>query len=293
LARAAGRASNQDSTCAALPFSAAILAAGEVELFAQDGEQTGGRIGVNRATRSIHVQLGDSRHAIPSRLKSTAKSGLHRIFYYPFYHKSPGGAAGDLRVAEDSEMEYIPRWIQSQKQEENMRKLLICMCAVLLIAAAASAQGKVDSQLKCGKPSPQNSIDVGDKPNHAYSIAHFSCTYTKGEFDGVKNKDGAGTQFDEVTSDASRYHGYYMENEANGDAIHYSYEGKATLKGGKFVSGDHKWTAIRGTGKFAGIKASGTCKGTGNPDGGVAWTCDGTYTLKAAPAKAAAPKKKM
>jgi hypothetical protein len=203
------------------------------------------------------------------------------------------GLPGILRVAENSEVEYILRGIPITKQEENMRKLLLCLCAVLLIAAAASAQNKVDSQLKCDKPSPQHNIDVGDKPNHAYSIAHFSCTYSKGEIGGVKDKDGVGVQFDEVTADASRFHGYFLEKMANGDSIHYSYEGTANMKNGQFVSGNDKWTVIRGTGKFAGIKASGTCKGTGNPDGGVAWTCDGTYTLKAAPAKAAAPKKKM
>ncbi len=173
-----------------------------------------------------------------------------------------------------------------------MRKLLLCLCAVLLIASAASAQDKVDSQFKCDKPSVQHNIDVGDKPNHAYSIAHFSCTATKGEIGGIKEKDGAGVQFDEVTADSSRFHGYFLENMGNGDTIHYSYEGTATMKNGQFVSGTDKWKAIRGTGKFAGIKASGSCSGTGGADGGVVWSCDGTYTLKpAAPAKAAAPKK--
>jgi hypothetical protein len=175
-----------------------------------------------------------------------------------------------------------------------MRKLLLSLAVVLLIAATAGAQGKIDSQLKCDKPSAQHSLDVGDKPNHAFSIAHFSCIFSKGEIGGVKDKDGAGTQFDEVTSDSSRYHGYFVENLANGDTIHYSYEGTATMKNSQFASGTHKWKAVRGTGKFAGIKASGSCNGTGAADGSVVWSCDGTYTLKpAAPAKAAAPKKKM
>jgi hypothetical protein len=36
---------------------------------------------------------------------------------------------------------------------------------------------------------------------------------------------------------------------------------------------------VNGTGKFKGIKASGTCKGTGTPEGGMSLACDGTYSL--------------
>ncbi len=175
-----------------------------------------------------------------------------------------------------------------------MRKVLICLCAALLITAAASAQDKVDSGFKCEKPATQHSIDVGDKPVHAYAIARFSCTATKGEIGGVKDKDGAGTQFDEVTADSSRYIGYFVENMSNGDTVTYRYAGTATLNKGQFESGSHKWTATRGTGKFSGIKGSGSCNGKGGADGTVVWSCDGTYELKsAASGKGAAPKKKM
>jgi hypothetical protein len=40
-----------------------------------------------------------------------------------------------------------------------------------------------------------------------------------------------------------------------------------------------KWQAVSGTGKFQGIKASGTCAGTGTPEGGSTLACTGTYTL--------------
>jgi hypothetical protein len=40
-----------------------------------------------------------------------------------------------------------------------------------------------------------------------------------------------------------------------------------------------KWQAVSGTGKFKGIKASGTCTGTGTPEGGSTLACTGTYTL--------------
>ena len=66
---------------------------------------------------------------------------------------------------------------------------------------------------------------------------------------------------------------------ANGDKIHFTYQTTATIKNGQMQSGSDKWQAIGGTGKFKGIKASGTCKGTGSADGTSNWSCSGTYTL--------------
>jgi hypothetical protein len=48
LARTPGRAADQDRACAALPFSAAVFCAGEAELVAQNGEEAGIGIGVDR-----------------------------------------------------------------------------------------------------------------------------------------------------------------------------------------------------------------------------------------------------
>ena len=160
-----------------------------------------------------------------------------------------------------------------------MRKSVFSICMVCLCASFALAQGKVANEWKCAKPAMQHSVEVGDQPNHAYSISQTKCAATKGEIGGVKEKEGTGTDFIEVTGNNSSGHGVFVETMANGDKINYTYTASGTMKNAQMASGTNKWQASGATGKFKGIKASGTCKGTGNPDGSITWTCSGTYSL--------------
>ena len=160
-----------------------------------------------------------------------------------------------------------------------MRKPVLVVGLVCLCATVALAQGKVANGWACGKPAMAHSIEVGDQPNHAYSIGQIKCTATKGEIAGVKEKEGTGTEFAEVTGNSSSGHGVFVETMANGDKIHFTYQTTATIKNGQMQSGTNKWQATSGAGKFKGIKGSGTCTGTGNADGSTTWTCTGTYSL--------------
>jgi hypothetical protein len=160
-----------------------------------------------------------------------------------------------------------------------MRKLMIAGVFLCLSATLALAQGKVENGWACEKASDTHSIAVGDQENHSYTIAQFKCTSTKGEIEGVKEKEGTGTEFAEVMGSDSSGHGIFVETMANGDMIHFKYETKATWKDGQMESGSNKWWATGGTGKFKGIKGHGTCSGKGNPDGSSSFTCSGTYTM--------------
>ena len=160
-----------------------------------------------------------------------------------------------------------------------MCKPVLVLCLVCLCATVVLAQGKVDNGWACGKPAMANSIEVGDQPNHAYAIDQIKCTSTKGEIAGVKEKEGTGTEFAEVTGNSSKGHGVFVETMANGDKIHFTYQTTATIKNGQMQTGSDKWQATGGTGKFKGIKARGTCTGTGNADGSTTWACTGTYSL--------------
>ena len=151
---------------------------------------------------------------------------------------------------------------------------LVCLCATV-----ALAQGKVANGWACGKPAMANSIEVGDQPNHAYAIDQIKCTSIKGEIAGVKEKEGTSTEFAEITGNSSKGHGIFVETMANGDKITFTIQPTVTIKDGQMQSGSDKWQATGGTGKFKGIKGSGTCKGTGSADGSSNWTCGGTYTL--------------
>lgn len=160
-----------------------------------------------------------------------------------------------------------------------MRKLWLVLCAVCLLSSAGLAQMKLDNQWKCAKASNQHSIDIGDKPGHAYSVDQINCTATKGEFDGVKRKSGVGTEFLEVNGDKFTGHGEFVETMANGDKNFYSYQMSGTLKNGALQAATDKWTMREGGGKMKGGKASGSCKGAGNPDGSTTWDCTGDYTV--------------
>jgi hypothetical protein len=160
-----------------------------------------------------------------------------------------------------------------------MRKPVLVLGLVCLCSPVALAQGKVENGWACGKPAMVNSIEVGDQPNHAYSIDQIKCTSTKGEIAGVKEKEGTGTEFAEITGNSSSGHGVFVETMANGDNIHFTYQIAGAIKNGQMQSGSNKWQATGGTGKFKGINGSGTCTGTGNADGSTTWTCTGTYSL--------------
>ena len=160
-----------------------------------------------------------------------------------------------------------------------MRSLFLLACALSLSASLVLAQGKVDSQWNCGKPTDSHSIDVGDQTGHAYAIAQITCTAVKGEIEGVKEKEGTGTEFDDVKGNKVKFHGVFVETLANGDKLHISYQGTSTMEKGQFQSASDEWTITNGTGKLKGAKGKGTCKGRGNADGSSTFDCAGDYTL--------------
>ena len=161
-----------------------------------------------------------------------------------------------------------------------MRKFAFAVTLLFLGCSSAWGQTKSSGTAACGKPSVQHAIPVGDRPDHSFSISQTKCNWTKPmTIQGVKNKEGMATQFDEISGNTSRYHGYWVDTMADGDKGYYTYKGTATLKNGMLVSvDDDRWTLAGGTGKLKGLKASGTCKGKGSPDGSATWECEGTYT---------------
>src|SRR5215475_10313748 len=70
--RAVRRTVNEDGARAALAFAAAVFGAGEIELFAKNGEQRGLRIGINPAGTAIDEQAGNSCHEASLRVPEEA-----------------------------------------------------------------------------------------------------------------------------------------------------------------------------------------------------------------------------
>ena len=62
VAGTGGRAINQNRASAALPFTAAVFAAGEAEIITQNAEESAFAIGIDINGFSIHLKLSNTRH---------------------------------------------------------------------------------------------------------------------------------------------------------------------------------------------------------------------------------------
>ena len=157
-----------------------------------------------------------------------------------------------------------------------MRKLLFVAFSLLVFASAAMAQNRVDTKWHCPKPSADHSFAVGDVADHSYMILQGTCTATSSD-SGFAEKTGDYTEFREMWKASFSLHGRFSATMDNGDKVYYTYQGSASTDITKPAS--NKWKIHRGTGKYKGIKGSGTCSGTRHADGSSEWECTGTYSL--------------
>ncbi len=161
----------------------------------------------------------------------------------------------------------------------SFRTVLVLLFVVSL-ATAAGAQTKISGTNHCAKPDPQTAVQVGDSPNHAFSLGQTKCSWTKPwEIAGVAGKEGVGTFSGEITGNTFRFHAYYVDEMANGDKAYYRYQGTTTLKDGMAQTEQGTWSLIRGTGKLKGVKGKGTFKGKAGADGTMTYEVEGEYEL--------------
>ena len=144
-----------------------------------------------------------------------------------------------------------------------MHRGLFVVCSMCLSISGAMAQGKVDSQWNCGKATDGHSVDVGDQPGHAYAISQLNCTAAKGEIEGVKEKEGVVTEFDEVKGNAVRFHGVFVETLGNGDKLHFTYAGTGKMEKGQLQTATEKWSLVSAGRKVKGGKSRRHLQGQG------------------------------
>ena len=156
-----------------------------------------------------------------------------------------------------------------------MRKLLLVVFPLLLSASLAMAQGKVDTKWHCSKPATEHKLNVGDMPDHTYSIIQGTCNATASG-SGFAEKTGDYTEFDETWKATMTAHGRYNVTMDSGDKVYYTYEESRPTDITKSAS--NKWKILSGNGKYKGIEGSGTCSGKLNADGSADWACTGTYS---------------
>ncbi|HZM10546.1 MAG TPA: hypothetical protein VFC15_10080 [Candidatus Limnocylindrales bacterium] len=160
-------------------------------------------------------------------------------------------------------------------------------CALTAFAVAAtSAQTKSSISGTCAKADVEQSVPAGDQPGHLFMVAQGKCT-TKGEVGGQTSKSGAYSEHRDVTANRIKAAGVYVETYDSGDKIIYNYQMSMGLKDGALQAGKGTYQVTGGTGKFKGIKGTGTCAYTGGANGTNDYSCTGDYTLAGG---AAAPK---
>jgi len=134
---------------------------------------------------------------------------------------------------------------------------------------------------QCAKPDPQQSVPAGDKDGHAFTLAQGKCT-DNSKIGGASTKESAYSEHGDVSGNSSKAGGVYVETYDSGDKVFYNYQTTATLKDGVMQTGGNRYQISGGTGKMKGIKGTGSCKLKGTAEGGVEFTCTGTYTLPSA-----------
>ena len=161
-----------------------------------------------------------------------------------------------------------------------MRRLGVFFVVVSLLLLAlpvlAGSQTRISGTTQCTKSDPEHMIEVGDRPNHAFSIGRQKCTWIKSfEIGGTEAKEDISTFFSEISGDSARDQGFAVGTMANGDNYHVRWEGTTTFKDGVPQSTEGKWRYVGGTGRLKGLSGQGTYKGNGT----TTFDIEGEYQL--------------
>jgi hypothetical protein len=151
---------------------------------------------------------------------------------------------------------------------------------LLLAPGMAAAQKKISGTSHCGKAEQQQSIPVGDTPDHAFSISKVKCSWPKPlEIAGLKTTEDEITGFTEVSGNSANQRMFLVGTMSNGDKMYVRPTGRVTFKDGapQTSTGTFKYTG--GTGKLQGIKGKGTYRCEFGADGTPTCNVEGHYEI--------------
>jgi hypothetical protein len=136
---------------------------------------------------------------------------------------------------------------------------------------------KVEGRLHCNKPEPAYAIEVPDRSGHALMLGHRKCTWTEPlEVFGAKTKDGVFTDFTERMEGSLHMHGFEVDTLDSGEKLTMRMMNQIlAVKGPADMRG--RWSFMRGTGKFKGIKGGGNYEGKLDADNGLTLHFEGVY----------------
>lgn len=136
---------------------------------------------------------------------------------------------------------------------------------------------KVVGKVRCDKPDPEHVIEVPDRPGHALMISKRKCSWTEPMvvMDG-KTKDGVAVSFTEKMEGTLHTHGFEVDTLDNGEKLTWQSMGQLLAEKGP-ATAKGRWSLMRGTGKFKGIKGGGTYEGKLDADGVLMLDLEGVY----------------
>jgi hypothetical protein len=145
------------------------------------------------------------------------------------------------------------------------------------VTSGAANLVKVEGKVRCEKPAPEYSIEVPDRPGHALTIAERKCTWTEPLLIlGAKTKDGVAVSFTERMEGTLHIHGFETDTLDDGEKLTWQSMGQVLAEKGP-VDSNGRWSLMRGTGKFKGIKGGGTYEGKLEANDVLTLQLDGVY----------------
>jgi len=136
---------------------------------------------------------------------------------------------------------------------------------------------KVEGKVRCDKPDPEHVIEVPDRPGHALMISKRKCNWTEPMVVmGGKTKDGVAVSFTEKMEGTLHTHGFEVDTLDNGEKLTWQSMGQALAEKGP-ATAKGRWSLMRGTGKFKGIKGGGTYEGKLEADDVLTLDLEGVY----------------
>jgi hypothetical protein len=136
---------------------------------------------------------------------------------------------------------------------------------------------KVEGKVRCDKPDPTYSIDVPDRSGHALVLAKRKCNWTEPmTIMGAKTKDGVAVSFTEKMESALHVHSFEVDTLDSGEKLTMQSQGQVLAEKGP-VSSKGRWSYMRGTGKFKGIKGGGTYEAKLEADDVLTLELEGVY----------------
>jgi hypothetical protein len=136
---------------------------------------------------------------------------------------------------------------------------------------------KVEGKVRCDKPDPAYSIEVPDRPGHALMIARRKCTWTEPMLIlGAKTKDGVAVSFAEKSEGMLHSNGFETDTLDNGEKLTWKSMGQVLAEKGP-ATATGRWSLMRGTGKFKGIKGGGSYEEKLDADDVLVLELEGVY----------------